>query len=158
MKEKLKLILDYKNTVRQLKEIVISTSNEELDFRPQNDYWTIREHIAHVLDCEIFGFTRYRKSIAEANSSVEGFNQDQWQSNLDYSIMDVFKSFQIIELLNEITTNHLMTILDKDWTNYFINHLERGKDNLETLIHRRITHLNEHIGYIKRNKSLFKNK
>jgi hypothetical protein len=48
MKEKLKLILDYKNTVRQLKEIVVSTSDEELDYRPKNDYWTIREHIAHV--------------------------------------------------------------------------------------------------------------
>src|SRR4030067_2611486 len=113
-KEKLNMILDYKNIIQKLNEIILSISDEQLDFRPKSDYWTIREHIAHILDCEIFGFTRYRKSIAEVNSRVEGFNQDPWKSNLDYSIMDVSKAAQLIEFLNEITISHLLTIINND--------------------------------------------
>ena len=62
-KEKLNLILNNKSIVQKLIEITSSISAEEFDFRPQNDFWTIREHIAHVFDCEIFGLTRLRKSL-----------------------------------------------------------------------------------------------
>lgn len=156
-KEKLNLILEYKNIAREFLEITSSISHEGLDFRPQSDFWTIREHIAHVLDCEIFGFTRLRKSIAEPDTGVEAFNQDMWQLNLDYSEMDIFKSTNVIKLLNDIETSHLLTMIDRDWTSFFINHPERGKDNLETLVKRRISHFKDHISYIKRNKSLYRN-
>jgi hypothetical protein len=156
-KEKLNLILEYKNIVRKFIELTTNISNEVLDFRPQSDFWTIREHIAHVFDSEIFGFTRLRKSIAEPDTGVEAFNQDMWQLSLDYSEMNIIKSINVIELLNDITSNHLLTIIDSDWTSYFINHPERGKDNLEMLVKRRISHLKDHIDYINRNNSLYKN-
>ncbi len=124
--EKSVLIQDYQNKIHQLLELIINTSDEELDYRPQSYFWTIREHTAHVMDCEIFGFARYRKSIAEPNSRVEGFNQDSLQSNPDYSKMDIFKATQIIQILNEITINHLLSIVDKDWNKFYINHPESG--------------------------------
>jgi hypothetical protein len=156
--EKVNPILDYKNIVRRLKETIGCTAGEAMDFRPKNDYWTIREHIAHIMDCEIFGFTRYRKSIAEPNTTVEGFNQEHWQANLDYRIMDISKAMRIIETLNYITTDHLLTITSKNWDSYYIEHPKRGNENLSKLINRRISHIKEHIGYINRNKALFDDK
>ena len=153
--EKLLLILDYQNAVRRLKEMTLSASGEELDFRPQADFWTIREHLAHVMDCEAFGFTRYRKAVAEPGTAVESFDQDPWQANLDYAGSDTAKTIQIIEFLVERTVLHLLAIVDQDWSGFFIRHPERGNDNLESLIGRRVFHLNTHMDFIRRNKNLF---
>jgi hypothetical protein len=154
--EKSSLLREYENTVRRLKEIITSTPRKALDIRPKADYWTIREHVAHLMDCEIFGFTRYRKSIAQPGAAVEGFDQQPWQSDLDYPVMDIPRAMRIIETLHKIALAHLAAITNRDWDEYTITHPERGGENLTKLINRRIEHIKEHIGYINRNTALNK--
>ena len=126
-----------------------------MEFKPNKEFWTIKEHIAHVMDCEIFGFTRYRKSIAQANSKVEGFDEEAFTSNLDYTEIDIESVLLIISCLNAITVKHLQSIMEKDWNAFSIDHPDRGKDSLESLIKRRISHTSTHLEYIKRNQNLF---
>jgi hypothetical protein len=154
--EKSELLREYENAVRLLTDQATGLSPQELDFRPKEDYWTIREHVAHVMDCEIFGFTRYRKSIAQANSKVEGFNEELFTANLDYKHIDISKALQIVQLINEITLKHLSSMVEKDWKDFYIDHPERGKDNLESLVKRRISHTLLHVDYIERNRTLYK--
>ena len=69
--------------------------------------------------------------------------------------MFIAKAIQIIKILNEITINHLSAITEKDWNCYYIDHPERGKGNLESLVKKRISHIHFHAEYIERNISLF---
>jgi hypothetical protein len=62
---------------------------------------------------------------------------------------------KIMKLQNEMIIEHLMRIIDNNWNEYYIDHPERGKENLEKLIDRRINHINEHLKYINRNRDLF---
>jgi hypothetical protein len=156
--EKQALVSAYKTATQSFLDLIKDLSAAQLDFRPQPDFWTIREQAAHVMDAEVFGFTRYRKAIAQPGSVIEAFDQDALQAKLDYPRMDIAKASQIIGILNELISVHLSTITDLDWTAFKVNHSERGLQNLEQLIDKRISHTNEHIGYIRRNLLLFAGK
>jgi uncharacterized damage-inducible protein DinB len=42
----------YRDTVNTFYETINSISIEELNYKKQEDHWTIREHLNHVCDCE----------------------------------------------------------------------------------------------------------
>jgi hypothetical protein len=156
--EKQTLISAYKTAIQAFLDLVKDLSAAQLDYRPQPDFWTIREQAAHVMDAEVFGFTRYRKAIAQPGSAIEAFDQEALQAKLDYPRMEITKASQIIGILNELIFVHLSVITDLDWTAFKVNHPERGIQNLEQLVDKRISHTNEHAGYVRRNLSLFAEK
>jgi DinB superfamily len=149
------LINTYRQRVNELLDLSKRLSADELNYRPKNDFWTIKEHIIHIMDCEIYGYVRYRKAVAEPASHVEGFNEFDWFNNLDYRIIDFNMVLCIIENITTIVINHLLSIVDNDWSKFYIYHPERGRIDLEWLINRRICHIEEHNVFIQRNVMLY---
>jgi hypothetical protein len=153
--EKKKIISSYQQICIDFLATVKPLSGKELNFRPESGFWTIREHVVHVMDCEVFGFTRYRKAIAQPGSMVECFDENKLQSDLDYGTINLSDSLLLIQSLVGITVCHLNSIRDTEWDTFRIRHPERGEVNLPRLIETRITHIQKHLDYIARNRNLF---
>ncbi len=155
IKEKHLLINTYQKGAYTLHGLVSIAPVEIIDHRADPSHWTIREHVSHLLDFELIGYTRYRRAIAESGTTVETYDEEQWQQNLDYTILNVHSSLLIIETIRTMTSTHLMSIVEDDWESYYINHPERGDSNLINLISLYIEHIEAHCKYIQRNIDAF---
>jgi hypothetical protein len=47
--------------------------------------WTVREILAHVSDCEFINLWRFLRAVAEPDSNVEVFEENDWAKRLDYA-------------------------------------------------------------------------
>lgn len=153
--EKEKLIGYYKTALENFNQLFDQVPGGALDYKPEKTYWTIREHIVHLLESEVYGFMRYRTAIARPGERVSEYNDELWKENLLYGRMKVEKCCKVINLLIEITIDQLNILIDHEWEKYVISHPERGVNTLPDLIEIRIQHLKSHMQYIKRNADLY---
>jgi hypothetical protein len=56
---------DFINTTNKFIEFVNTLNGKILDYRPQIDFWTIRENIHHVCDSEVNAYLRLKTILAE---------------------------------------------------------------------------------------------
>ena len=156
--DKRDLIAKYENDWAKLKEMTDALSLEVIDFVPDiKDAWSIREHIAHVMDAEIRAFIRYRNAVADPGValSLGGGDVDISNTLLNYSSQDVGDSLEIIRLLRNITLKHVSPMTDGEMMRYGIQHPDFGRINLKMILSIYTQHVDKHIEYIKRNLSLF---
>ena len=125
-----------------------------LDWRPEPSMWTIHEHMVHLMDSEIATFHRYRKAIAEPGGKVVGYDEEKWTATLLYQEMDLRDALAVYKLLRKLTASYLSSIVDRDWSNMWFLHDQRGKISLETWIVDYIGHSATHREYIDRNLKL----
>jgi hypothetical protein len=127
-----------------------------LDYRPAiEDAWTIREHLAHVLDTEVNAFVRYRKCVAEPGGRVCAFDEDKWKKTLGYAGQPLEESLSAFKLLRTLAYRHLKALDQGDWNEYFVIHPERGRFSLDDWLATYTSHVGVHAGYIERNESLW---
>lgn len=129
---------------------------ELLDYRPPiEDAWTIREHLAHVVDTEVNAFVRYRKCVAEPGSRVCTFDEERWKQNLGYADQPLVESLSAFKVLRALAYRHLKTLDRTDWERYFVVHPERGRFSLDDWLSTYTDHIDVHAKYIVRNESLW---
>jgi hypothetical protein len=137
-----------------LRSLLGTISPAALDLRPRAEFWTVREHVVHLMDATLFGFLRYRKAIAQPGAPVDVFDEEQWTARLRYQTVSVESALEIIERLLIVELEHLGGIADADWKQYSITHPERGENALPELIAITTRHIDTHRTYIERNVSL----
>jgi hypothetical protein len=87
--------------------------------------WTVRQVLAHLADCELIGYWRFGRAVAEPDSTVEPFEQDEWAARMAYSERplaldrDVFLSTRRLLI-------HLVKTLPEDRLKTESHHLEKG--------------------------------
>jgi hypothetical protein len=129
---------------------------ELLDYRPPiEDAWTIREHLAHVVDTEVNAYVRYRKCIAEPGGRVCVFDEERWKQALGYADQPLEESLSVFKLLRALTYRHLKTLDQTEWNGYFVVHPERGRFSLDDWLATYTGHIDVHEKYIMRNESLW---
>ncbi len=154
MKTNRDLLRELRFSYDSLRSLLGTIPPSALDFRPRAEFWTVREHVVHLMDATLFGFLRYRKAIAQSGASVDVFDEEQWTARLRYQNVSVESALDIIERLLVIELEHLGGIADGDWKQYVINHPERGENALPELISITSRHIDTHRTYIERNISL----
>jgi len=136
---------------------VVSTgaAGAELDWRPKPEKWSIRYIICHLADSEIVCCDRLRRTIAEDNPTLIGYNQDAWAANLDYSrrkFSQALESFR--RLRNE---NHeLLKGLAPEAFQRMATHSEAGPMSLEALVLRNAVHVETHARQIQELRAGYK--
>lgn len=71
------------NQTRVLERMGLPESDLERRYAP--DKWTVRMLLAHLADVEFINYWRLCRALAEPGSSVEPFDQDRWERELDYA-------------------------------------------------------------------------
>ncbi|MCW5966725.1 MAG: DinB family protein [Bryobacterales bacterium] len=68
-----------------LAALLTGAAGREFDFAPAPGKWSIRQIMAHLVDSEMMGASRFRQAIAEDNPSFPAWDQDAWAERLDYA-------------------------------------------------------------------------
>jgi hypothetical protein len=158
IKSKEELLSKYSSDYSKLKGIVNNLDKEILDFVPDlEDAWSIREHIAHLVDTEIRAFIRYRNSIVNRGIELNLGGGDVNASNrlLKYSSQNMEDSLEVIRLLRKITVEHVSGMSHDEMEKYHIKHPDLGETNLKMILSIYTQHFDMHIDYLQRNVKLF---
>ena len=153
------LITKYESDFSKLKEMIETLPQGAIDFVPDiKDAWSIREHIAHLMDVEIRAFIRYRNAIASPgiNLILSGGDVDASNTLFKYSSQDVDDSLEIKRLLRNIVLKHISAMTDEEMMTYGIQHPDLGRINLRMILSMSTQHVDKHIEYLNRNINLFK--
>ena len=137
-----------------LLEALAGLSEEELNFKPAPEKWSIKEVIIHVSDGELVAVDRMKRVIAEDNPLFFKFDPDLWSGRLHYGALDmqmhldIFKGLRLsmVSVLNEIQT--------AEWDRAGVHNIA-GKQTLRDIVVMFTGHIDRHILQINRNKQAY---
>lgn len=124
-----------------------------LNYRPEPSFWTIQEHVVHVVETEVIAFHRYRKAVAEPGSVIPGYEGEIWASsiNLAYNSEELADWIELYASLRRIAARHLRRLLDQDWHGFSYVHEGKGPVDLPEWLELYTRHPVEHRAMIDRN-------
>lgn len=160
------LILEDKR--EKLYELLEKLDEEQLNFRPAEDKWSITQIVFHVVKAEQLSVISINKEIRNTNSSRAGISAFVRSSLLKYALMspikfkapaimgNIPKEYDIIELKTKWLTvrNRLHNALgevDKELgKKYLFTHPYAGKLNIYQTMDFLLQHFNHHNRQIKK--------
>ena len=155
------LLQEYSEGFNLLSKKIEGLPDKLLLFRPPIvDAWSIKEHVIHIVDCEINNFIRWRSILAQPKSTCFVIEENKWTENLNYQKEDISKYLQVFKILRMITNEYLADIDEKLWSKDYFMHEYQGQMKNVTLkecINIYKNHVPWHIEYIDRNIKLWKN-
>jgi uncharacterized damage-inducible protein DinB len=118
-------------TPGQLKSIVGSLSEDQVNRTPAPGKWSIREILCHLADTEMVFAFRIRQTLAEPHHVVQPFDQDIWaQPYAAYTAPAALATFTVVRDWNLA----LVRTLSQDALQKPVTHPERGSMTLLTVI------------------------
>jgi hypothetical protein len=151
-----KLLNEYAKGYQYIMEAIQNLTEDQLNFKPDNKSWNIKEVIIHLADSELVVVYRMKKIIAEEKPLLNLMNQDQWTSNLNYNSLDYKPYLNLFKLTRETMVMQLET-LGSDQFSRVGYHEELGEITLKDMIIRYIEHVQVHIHQINRLKQAYQN-
>jgi hypothetical protein len=133
-------------TAGQLKTLVGSLSEEQVNRTPAPGKWSIREILCHLADCEMVFAFRIRQTLAEPHHVVQPFDQDVWaKPYAAYTAKAALDTFAVVRDWNLA----LLRSLAPDAFQKPMTHPERGTMTLETVIETMGGHDLNHVRQIE---------
>jgi hypothetical protein len=135
--------------------VLTGAAGSEVDFQPEPGQWSVRQIAAHVADSEVAGHFRIRRVVAEDNPVLEGYNQEAWAANLDYTRR---KPSQSLETFRRIRAENyeLLRGLSQEAFGRTGRHSERGSMSLLDLVRIYAEHAENHARQIRRVRDAYK--
>ncbi|MFE5321782.1 DinB family protein [Paenibacillus sp. NPDC056579] len=144
-------IRTYRDTSALIKERVAGLTEEQLEWKPAPDKWSIKEVAAHLVDSSLVHSVRIRKIVAESAPPLLQYDQDAWvttskanQTSLD----DILTAFEAILAYNVLFYERLTV---QDWLKKGIN--SDKEISVSDLFHGFIKHVNTHLTQIERTRA-----
>jgi len=142
-----KLIDDYVDVARQLRESVAGLTEEQRRAHPVPGKWSIHEVVCHIADFEPISTDRICRVVAEEKPTLVGANETLFAKALAYEARDFDQQLQLVDLLRNHTARILRTLPPEAFQRVGV-HSEDGPLTLEQLIGRVTRHLPHHIAFI----------
>ncbi|TWU28122.1 DinB family protein [Bythopirellula polymerisocia] len=149
------LIQAYSAGAQLLRDAVRPTSNADLDARPIEGKWSIRELVCHLADSEIVYADRMKRVLAEQAPTFFDANPNLFVPALHCSQRQLKTEIAVIETIRA----HMLPILQSCDSSDFHRtgvHSTDGNVTLQTLLERIVAHIPHHIAFIEEKLALLK--
>jgi uncharacterized damage-inducible protein DinB len=111
--------------------ILDGLSAAEIETRPAEGKWSVREIVAHLADCEVVWAWRLRQALAEGHAVLQPFDQDAWARVYDaYSFDAAWVCFKAVRAWNVALVGALT---EGDKAKRY-THPERGEERVWTIV------------------------
>jgi hypothetical protein len=154
------LLDEYLCGIKVLNEKIKGLSIENLNYRPDRpDAWTIKEHIIHLVDCEVNGFIRCKSIIAQPFTECYVMDEDKWTKNLTRKNEDIQRYIQLFSLIRNIVFDLVKDEPEENWSKDYFTRTYKGETKMITIedcITIYCKHILFHIEYIDRIKGEIK--
>ena len=130
-------------------------AGSELDFKPGEGKWSVRQIVCHVADSEAVGVMRLRQVAAEDNPTLRSFNGEEWADRLDYHKRKVS---QAIETFRRLRADNYELLHDLPESAFARTgqHTEAGAVTLLDLVKGNTEHVEEHVQQVKRTRAAYR--
>ena len=138
----------YSGGAKQLRHAMRSAANADLDARPIEGKWSIREVVCHLADSEIIYADRMKRVIAEENPTFFEADPDLFGPALHCPRRPLDKELDVVEAIRA----HMLPILQScdadDFQRTGVHSLD-GPLTLQTLLERITAHIPHHVAFIE---------
>jgi hypothetical protein len=128
--------------------VTTGAAGTELDFKPSDDKWSVRQIVCHLSDSEAVTTMRLRLIAAEDNPTLGAYDEQAWARNLDYGRR---KISQALETFRRLRTENYELVKDLPEAALARTgmHVERGKTSLLDLVKYNAEHVENHVKQIQ---------
>jgi hypothetical protein len=155
MSELADLLERFRRGAELLASSTMGAAGPELDFKPGEAQWSVRQIVCHLADSEAVGVMRLRQIAAEDNPTLRGFNGEEWADRLDYHKRKVSQAIETFRRLRA-DNYELLKELPEDAFARTGNHTEAGVLTLAELVKSNTEHVEEHVQQIKRTRAAYR--
>ncbi len=142
------LIEAYSGGAKLLSDALRSTAQADLDARPIEGRWSVREVVCHVADSEIIYADRMKRVIAEENPTFFEADPDRFGPALFCPQRPIDKELDVVKAIRA----HMLSILQSchadDFRRTGVHSLD-GRMTLQTLLERITAHIPHHVAFIE---------
>jgi hypothetical protein len=140
-------------------EVVAATltgaAGPEVDYRPEPGQWSLRQIVAHLADSEIVAVTRFRRTLAEDNPTIEWYDEKAWADRLDYATRKYSASLETFRRARAENYELLRELPEEAWLRPCV-HSKFGPMTLYGLLETYAKHAESHAMQIRRVRDAFK--
>jgi hypothetical protein len=154
--ERRRLIQQYRDGPRAVREALEGAGQAELDARPAPGKWSAREIVHHLADSEMTSAIRLRRLLAEERPQIQGYDQEEFARRLRYD-RPIQASLQAFAAARETTADILDRMTDADWTREG-THSESGRYSAERWLEIYAAHAHNHADQIRRARAAARTK
>ncbi|MGA7720761.1 MAG: DinB family protein [Ignavibacteriaceae bacterium] len=143
-------LLRYLNNYNEIFHILKNLSNEQINYKPAENKWSVHEIITHLADTEVQSHVRFRTILANKVPYMVYFDEMDWSIILEYTQINSEESLEVIKLMRRVNYNLLSRLKPEDFNKRGI-HSTRGELTLKDLVNSYINHVDTHLVQINRN-------
>ncbi len=155
MSERAELLERFRRGPEIVAVATTGAAGSELDFKPAPDKWSVRTIVCHLADSEMVAAMRFRQVIAEANPTMQAFDQDAWANHLDYSQRKISQALETFRRVRSDTYELLKDLPEEAYSRKG-THSERGELTLLDLLKHFAEHAEGHVRQIQNVRAAYK--
>jgi hypothetical protein len=155
MSELAELLERFRRGAELLAVTTTGAAGPELDFKPGEGKWSVRNIACHLADSEAVTVMRFRQILAEDRPALQAWDQEAWSKRLDY---DRRKISQAIETFRRLRGENYELLKDLPESAFARTgtHTERGQVSLLDLLRGCAQHVESHVKQIQAARAAFK--
>jgi len=149
-KQRESLIRRYEEGPARLKAALAQVPEEARQWRPGPGRWSAHEVVCHCADSETNAAMRIRYVVAEKDTVVVGYDQENWARRFDYHKHPLATALVAVEAVRANTVPLLRQLDEEGWARV-ARHTESGRYSAEDWLKSYAEHLEKHSAQIGRN-------
>jgi hypothetical protein len=138
----------YRRGAELLAMATTGVAGTELDYKPSEDKWSIRQIVCHLADAEAVTVTRLRVIAAEDNPSLTAWDQDAWAKNLDYGRRKISQALETFRRLRGENYELVKDLPEAAFARAGV-HTQRGRVTLLDIVRYDAHHVENHVKQIQ---------
>ena len=147
------LIDEYARGADAVTRGVEGLSRDELLAYPVPGTWSIQEIAIHLMDSDLIGADRMKRTIAENRPSLLGYDENAFIKNLHYDLQDARAAGEIFAANRRLFTVVLRALPEEAFSRVGV-HSEAGPQTLEVLIAKYVKHLEHHMTFLRKKRAM----
>lgn len=141
-------IVKYKDGYREVASALKGASDKDLDAHPAPGKWSAREIVHHLADSEMTSAVRLRLLVAEENTAIRPYDENQFAARLHYQ-RPIASSLLAFQAARQSTGELLDAMTDADFAKTG-THPEHGSYGVDRWLEIYAEHAHKHADQIRR--------
>jgi radical SAM superfamily enzyme YgiQ (UPF0313 family) len=141
--ERSSLVARYRGGHAAFAAVLDGVTVTELDARPFEGEWTVREIVHHLADGELSSAVRLRRLVAEDQPAIAGYDEGLYARRLYYDVRPIDASLEVVRAARAASATILDHLSDEEWTRAG-THSEMGAYGVEVWLRVYAGHPYEH--------------